>query len=136
MERDRLKLAFVGHFFFHLNPLQKQKKKKSKFWKSAKNCWRYHHFAHVHQKSWSYDAKLLRYGVRQTRFFLSFWAIFCPSTPSLMTRKNQNFARMKNALGDIIILHMCTINHNHIMYASWDKECNRCFCHYEPFFAL
>ena len=27
--------------------------------------------------------------------------------------------------GDILILHMCTINDNHMMYGSWDMECNR-----------
>ena len=29
---------------------------------------------------------------------------------------------MKKALGDIIILHMCTINDNHLMYSSWNME--------------
>ena len=27
--------------------------------------------------------------------------------------------------GDDIILHKCTKNHNHMMYASWHMECNR-----------
>ena len=31
---------------------------------------------------------------------------------------------MKKITGDIIILHMCTKNHNH-MYGSWDMECDR-----------
>ena len=32
---------------------------------------------------------------------------------------------------------MWTENHNHMMYVSWDKKCNRqFFCHSEPFFAL
>ena len=26
---------------------------------------------------------------------------------------------------DIIILHMCTNNHKHMMHGSWDMECNR-----------
>ena len=29
---------------------------------------------------------------------------------------------MKTSPGDIIILHMSTINKNHIMYDSWDME--------------
>ena len=29
---------------------------------------------------------------------------------------------MKKQPGDIIILHLCTINDNHIMYGSWDME--------------
>ena len=32
---------------------------------------------------------------------------------------------MKKFAGDIIILHMCTKNHNHLMYGSWDMECDR-----------
>ena len=33
-------------------------------------------------------------------------------------RENQNFEKMKKNPGDIIILQMCTINNNHIMYGS------------------
>ena len=29
---------------------------------------------------------------------------------------------MKKIAGDIIILHICTKNHNHMMYGSWDKD--------------
>ena len=32
---------------------------------------------------------------------------------------------MKKFAGDIIILHMCTKNHNHMMYGSWDTEWDR-----------
>ena len=47
---------------------------------------------------------------------------------------------MKKLAGDIIILHMCTKNHNHMVYGSWDMECNRenflsfstVFCPYTP----
>ena len=38
--------------------------------------------------------------------------------------KNQNFEKMKTHPGDIITLHMCTINDNHMMYGSWDIECD------------
>ena len=55
--------------------------------------------------------------------FLSFWTIFCPFTP-LTTWKNEE-KKMKKIPGDIIIWHMCTINDNHIMYGSWDIECDR-----------
>ena len=49
--------------------------------------------------------------------FLSFWNIFCPFTPP-NNSKNQNFEKMKITPGDIIILHMCTINDNHMMFGS------------------
>ena len=32
--------------------------------------------------------------------------------------KNQNFEKMKKTCGDIIILHLCTTNDDHIMYGS------------------
>ena len=32
---------------------------------------------------------------------------------------------MKKFAGDIIILNMCTKNHNHMMYGSCNMECNR-----------
>ena len=44
---------------------------------------------------------------------------------------------MKKAPGDVIILHMCTKNHDHMMYASWDVECDReNFLSFGPFFTL
>ena len=43
----------------------------------------------------------------------SFFALLPPNN-----LKNQNFEKMKRMPGDIIILHMCTINDNHMMYGS------------------
>ena len=41
-------------------------------------------------------------------------------------QKNQNYEKMKKIAGDIIILLMCTKNHNYLMYSScyveWDRE--------------
>ena len=54
---------------------------------------------------------------------------------TLKNPKNQNFEKMKKIAGDIIILHMCTKNHNHVRYSSWDTEWEF-FCHFGPFFAL
>ena len=53
--------------------------------------------------------------------------------------ENQNLEKMKKVPGDIIILQMCTINDNQIMYgsySSWDMECGRTFWHFGSFFAL
>ena len=56
--------------------------------------------------------------------FLSFWTIFCffypPNNP-----KNQKFEKMKKMPADIIILHICTINDNHMMYCFWDMKHDR-----------
>ena len=38
------------------------------------------------------------------------------------TRKFRILKKWKNIAGDIIILHMCTKNHNHMRYSSWDTE--------------
>ena len=47
---------------------------------------------------------------------------------------------MKKMYGGIFILHMCTINDNHIMHGSWDMECNTYFFvildHFLPFSPL
>ena len=59
-----------------------------------------------------------------TENFLSFWTIFLtfytPNNP-----KYQNFEKIKIKPADIIILHMCTINGNHMMYGSWDMKHDR-----------
>ena len=49
--------------------------------------------------------------------------IFCPfdpppPTPTPEKPGNQNFDKMKPTARDIIILYMCTINENHVMYVS------------------
>ena len=48
-----------------------------------------------------------------------------PPAPFPMDPENQNFEKMKKPPGDIITLHMCTINDNHIMYGFWDIEYDR-----------
>ena len=53
--------------------------------------------------------------------FLSFWTIFGLYTTN--NPKNKNFEKRKKP-GDIITLHMCTINDNQMIYASGDMECN------------
>ena len=49
------------------------------------------------------------------------------------------FDKTKKFAGDIIILHMCTKNHNHMRYSSWDMEWDNffwsflaIFCPYSP----
>ena len=49
-----------------------------------------------------------------------------PTAPFPNNPKYQSFAKIKKkAPADIIILYMCTINNNHMMYGSWDMECDR-----------
>ena len=57
----------------------------------------------------------------------SFWTIFCPFTPN--SQKHENFKKIKKkTLGDIIILHKFTKNHDYMLYCSWDMTCHRCPC--------
>ena len=110
--------------------------RKSKFWKNAKNNWRYYHFTNMYHKWHSCEVWFLRYGIKQTEFFVILDLVlhFYP----LNNLTNQNFEKMKKPSGNIITLHMCTINENPMMYGSWDIERNRqkFFCHFGPFFAL
>ena len=52
--------------------------------------------------------------------FGPFLAFYPPYNP-----ENQNFENTKIMPGDIIILHICTINDNHIMYGSWNIKHDR-----------
>ena len=79
------------------------------------------YYLNVHHKWQSYDL-WLRYRTWQTLFVIldCFLPFHPPDDP-----KNQNFEKMNATLGDIIILQMCTINDNHMMYGSWDMEYDR-----------
>ena len=77
------------------------------FIKIKKNTWRYY-FTPAYQKSWWYDHDRLK---------LVIFGHFLPFYPP-KTLKMQKLDKMKNLAGDIIILHMCTKNHNHMMYGS------------------
>ena len=49
-----------------------------------------------------------------------FLTFYIPNNP-----ENQNFEKMKKAIGDVIILDMRTKNHNHMMYGSWGMKHDR-----------
>ena len=96
-------------------PLTLLKIGKITFWKIKKLL--EIHFTHVHQKHID-----MRYGfwdrVRQTDFFFllgHFLSFYSPCNP-----ENQNSLKMKSVYGVVIILYMCTKNHEHMVYASWD----------------
>ena len=108
-----------SHFgqFLPLTLLTTQKIKILKFW-------HYHfHMSIINENHMMYDSWDMEHN-RQN--FFSFWTIFCPlhSFPP-NNQENQNFEKMKETPGDIIILHKCTINDNHTVYGSWDMKCTR-----------
>ena len=95
--------------FLPFYPLTTWKIKILKKWKKA---WRYYHLTQVCHKWQSNDLWFLRYQVRRTEFFVilnHFLPLYPPNNP-----KNQNLENMKKTPGDIIILHMCTTNDNHM----------------------
>ena len=59
---------------------------------------------------------------RIRQFFCHSGPFFALYTP--MDQENQDFEKIKKPPEDIIISQMCTINDGHIMYGSWDMECN------------
>ena len=95
-----------------------------KFWKKWKKMPRdiIFLYIYVYYKWRSYDICLLKYKVWQTEIF-NILGHFLTLQP-LDNLENQNF-NIEKTPGDIIILHICTINDNHMMYGSWDMECNR-----------
>ena len=136
--------AILGHFLLFNLPnnlknqnFEKMKKTTTKQQKTPKNSWKYH-FTLAYHKWWSYDVWLLRFGAWQTEFFVIlnyFLPFYFPNN-----QENQNFEKVKKMPVDIIILHMCTINENHMMYVSWDMEHDRqkfflfwtIFCSFTP----
>ena len=58
------------------------------------------------------------------RQFLSFWVIFCPFTPLLIPKINI-CKKMYKKPADIILLHMCTINEDHMMSGFWNIRHDR-----------
>ena len=85
---------------------------KLKIKKKEKNTWEYY-FTHVHQKWQSYDVWFLKHQVQWTELFVILdHFLHCYPLNNL---KNQNSEKMKKLPGDIIILHKCIINDNHVM---------------------
>ena len=67
------------------------------------------------------------------RIFCHFGQFFALLTP-LTTQKIKILKKWKKMPGDIIILHKCVKNHDHMLYCSWDMACDRCI--YFSFWAI
>ena len=127
---DRQNFLSFWTIFCRFTPLTTQK---SKFWKNEKTAWRYYHFTYVYHKWQSYEVWFLRYPVWWTELFviLDCFKPFFPLNP-----KNQNFEKLKTPHGDIIILHKCTKNHDHMLYCSLDMACIIVIFHFGLFFTF
>ena len=85
--------------------------------KIKKKTLRYYYFTPVYRKSWWYDLQFLRYRAWQMEigYYRSFFAFLHPFLPPfLKIQKIRILKKWKKNASDIIILHMCTKNHNHI----------------------
>ena len=87
-----------------------EKPKKSEFRKNEKSTRRCHRFKLVQQKTQSNDICLLRVQSATDPVFCHFGPIFA-LLPQYWPQKLP---------ADTILLHMCAINQDHIMYGSWD----------------
>ena len=117
MEGDRHNFLSFWTVFALLPPCGPRKSKLSK---NGKNTWRHYHFTNINDSDMMYGSSDMECNGQN---FLSFWTVFCPFTPN--NPKNQDFEKMKKLSGNIIILHRCNVNDNHMMYGSWDGKGNR-----------
>ena len=101
------------------------KSKISEFWKNEKNCLRHHHFTHAYQKTKIRWGMVSEIHSETHKNFLSFWAIFCTLTSLTTLEIKIKKKKKKKVSGNVIILFLCTKIHDHMMYASWDLECDR-----------
>ena len=118
MEHNRQNVLSFWTIFYPFTFLTTWKIKIFKKWKKT---WRYYHLKQVHHKWQSYDVCFLRYCAWQTEFFVildQFLPFYPPNNP------RNNFEKLKKMPRDVIILHMCTINVNYMMYGSWDMKCD------------
>ena len=130
MECNRQNFLSFWTVFLLFYPTNNQKNKI--FEKKEKTAWRYYNFTHVYHKWHSYDVWFLRYWARRIELFviLDQFLLFYPPNNT----KNQNFEKLKKTHGEIIILHKCTKNHNHMLYCSLHMAHNR--CNYFSFWAI
>ena len=92
----------------------------------------------MYQKPQSFEVWFLRQS--ETDRFCPFGPFFGLLTPK-QPRKSK-FWKNENAYEDVIILYMCTKNHNHMVYTSWDMGSTHnflsfwvIFCPFTPLWA-
>ena len=116
-------VIFQFGLFFALLPPKKSNFKKMKKTSGDIILHKYYTKNHGYMLYCSWDM------VHEECNYFSFWAIFCCFTPP-NSLKNENFKKMKNTSGHMIILHKCTKNHDHMTYCFWDMVHDRCNCYF------
>ena len=108
--------------------------KNQNFEKMEKKPWRHYHFTNMYHKLQSYDVWFLRYWAWRTERFVILDRFFFPFYP-LTTQKIKILKNWKKPPGDIIILHKCSKNHDHMLSCSLDMTRNG-FYFYFSFWAI
>ena len=109
-------------YFSPFTPPPSNNPAKQNFQKVKKKVFIHYHFAHVHHKWRSYDVWWDMVHDRQIFFFFFFMlSHFHPFIPLVTTIKIKILKKWKKT-ESIIILHMYTINDNHMMYSSRDMK--------------
>ena len=67
------------------------------------------------------DHMYVSWDIRHSSFFVILGHFLCFDPPN--NPKNKNFENMKKIPADII-LHLFTTNDDHMVYGSWDMECD------------
>ena len=81
------------------------------------------------------------WSARTDIIFCHFRSFFCSYAPRL-TLKIKIWKNCKKTPGDIILLHTCTINQDHmhpwhdVWFLRYEVQQTELFCHLRPFFAL
>ena len=64
------------------------------------------------------------------RIVIFYFGLFFDFLPPLTVQKINIWKKMNKTYRDIIILHKCTKNHNHMLCCSWDMTHDRCNCYF------
>ena len=120
IECETLKLVIMSHFLlFYPPPPPPPKNQKNQNFEKMKKMLEISFYTSVPKMFYWYK----RYRVIDI-IFCHFGSFFLPFYP-VNNPENQNFEKIRTASGYVIILQMCTKNHDHRMYASCDIKCDR-----------
>ena len=112
----------MGNFLpFYQHPNDDPKNQNfEKKWKKCLEIIFYTYMCIINEDHMIYGSWKIRHDRQKS---LSFWPIICPFSP--LTTWKVKILTLKKTPGDIIILHISTINDSHMIYGSWDTECDR-----------
>ena len=128
IECGRLKLVIMDHFL-PFTPTSPKSPKNQNFEKTKKIV------EDVMLSMFTKNHNHMRYSSLDKEWNTDFFVILGHFLPFYLSNnpEKQNFEKMKKASVDVIILHVWTKNHNHMVYASWNMKHSN--CHFGWFFA-